>query len=1398
MKLNTCVLAAFLCVSLTEVVMGQEPRFHNHFDIYTTKNGLTQNDVRSIFQDSDGFIWIGTHGGLNRFDGYDFKTYKKEVNDKGSIPSNLIASITEDKNGNLWIGTDDEGIAVLKKGSESFISIKNDKKNPHRLTGNRVITMLVDNNNAVWIGTTEGLNKIVFDSKANTFDIEHFIAEKDNPNSLSDNHIGTLFEDEWGNLWIGTNKGLNRYLNRGDDSNHQFLSYQSDIFRYVRAITVNDSSLLIASSSRLLSLPIEHINRNNPEFRMLKKAAYYDMIIDKAGNIWGINDKGIDVNYMSDGKLATHRFKNNWTDLHSLSKDIVTSIMEDRSGILWVGTNGGGLNSYNPNRKDFLHFRRNNNQTSLSYNKIRAVKEDHKGNLWIGTEGGGLNLLPQGHNNDYGKGFEHFSVNKAVIGGGNYVYSLEIANINGKHKLFIGTGHGSNLEVMDLSDFDNLKKETLSVIRPEGPVFALHYDSEGTLWAGTYLKGLFRIRFDKKGNVANSTRFFKEKDKEKGISSNVIRSINEDKYGNIWIGTDEGVNKLTLQERKKDDPKFIKYIHDAEDPTSISYDYILPIFISSKGDVWIGTLGGGMNKVVPGKTPEDDRFDRVDAGDGLSDNVVKSIEEDEEGFLWISTNRGLSKFDPKTKKTTNYGISDGLQDEEFGELASTKKANGELVFGGVNGANVFLPKTIMTDTSKVSIVFTDLQVLNRDIHPGDTVNRRVLLTSNLNTISKLELLPTENSFSINFSGLHYSSPEKNKYAYKLDGFDEEWIYTKAQNRIAKYTNLSPGKYILMVKASNSDGIWNEEPIQLEIEIRNPLWLTKTALFIYAIIVLLGLWFFRKYTLITNSRKSQLVIEHLEREKTEELSQLKLKFFTNVSHEFRTPLTLISGLIDQLRNPQRDSTEAERHTYYDKIHRNAQVLLNLVNQLLDFRKVEQGMHTVKVSFGNIGSYIQMLTENFNELARKKRIDFTFICKEDITGYYDADIIERIIFNLLSNAFKFTNEEGEVIVSLDFRPEQENLTLEVRDNGIGMSADVKKHLFDRFSHTYVKREHGSGIGLSYTKGLVELYHGTIDFESEEHIGTSFLLKLPYKKEAFVEDVILDEQEGREEPLKDVDWLLESNHNPLKPIGDKSTDREYTLLLVEDNKDILFYLGEQFRDRYNIKTASEGCEALDICLNSHIDLVVSDVMMPGMDGLDFCEALKDDDRINHIPVILLTAKKTSDAKLTGYEKGADAYISKPFDMQELETRIVGLIASRKKLQNKIRTNIDLSPSNVEVTTLDERFLKNVLSYIEKHMDRTDFTVEMLARECGMSQLHLNKKLKVLVGQTANVFIRRMRLKRAAQLLEKNRYSINEVMYEVGFADAKYFRSCFKKEFEMTPSDYQKNHKKETRKMK
>lgn len=1358
-------------------VSGQE--FHNSFRRFNTQDGLSQNDIRSIFQDSDGFIWIGTHDGLNRFDGYSFKIYQKEIDNKNSLSSNLINNIAEDSKGNLWIGTDDEGIILFEKETQRFTAIRNTASQPNIITDNHINSMLIDSDDLIWVGSTEGLNIISYDYNTRDFVVEKVQSSKKQIGALRENRISTLYQDKIGNIWVGTFNGLYRHV-PSKTTGHQFIFYDNGPQSIIRSITSNDSSLLI-SSNNVFALSYREINKHNPKFKLFINTYYSRLLSDSRGILWGSGLNGLHAYYKEHEKMNSYHFSNSWSDHKSLSKNITTRIMEDRSGIIWIGTNGGGINLYNPNKKNFRLYQKNQNAASLSYNKIRAVFEDDYDNLWIGTEGGGANFLASSKYPNYNSGFKQFSVNQGDTGE-NYVYALAALPFQ-RNKLLMGTGYNSNLELIALTSNGRPKTQPQPFdISHTASVFSLLNDENGCLWTGTYGKGLKRIMYHSDGSIKDIKVFRNDVSIGSSLSSNIIRSINEDQDGNIWIGTDKGLNRLTKKEKYEEEPHFIQYFNIADVETSLSNDYVLLTFVDSDNDIWIGTLGGGLNKLLKSDIPGEESFERITTKSGLPNNVIKAIEEDKEDNLWIASNRGLSRFNKHTRTITNFDINDGLQDFEFSELASTTRRSGEMIFGGVNGFNAFFPHEITLDSSEVEVVFTSLNILNQTIKIGQKLNNRVILKKDLNQIEKLDFNHLESSFSIGFSALHYASPESNQYSYMLEGFDENWVFTDAQNRIAKYTNLSPGEYILKVKASNGDGLWTKKSKDLMISVAPPFWKTHWAIAFYWILLMTCLWFFRKYTLITNSRKNEFLLEHLEKEKIEEVNQLKLKFFTNVSHEFRTPLTLILGLIERLQNNALVISKEDRRTYYQKIYKNSQVLLNLINQLLDFRKIEHGKMNLSLQSGNITQYLKDLAESFNELAKRKSIDYEIICHDEIIGWYDKHILERIIFNLLSNAFKFTESKGEI--SFLVASEGDMVKIQVIDNGVGMPKNVQTHLFERFSQSHLKKGTGSGIGLAFTKSLIELYDGEIGFTSKVGSGTNFTVHIPYKKEFFKEEDIEKTLAEDGVATKDLSWLIDQTDLPKQA----SEKKDYTLLLVEDNEDILFYLQEHFKIKYNVEVAHDGNEALNICLGGNIDLVLSDITMPGMDGLEFCNALKQDDRINHIPIILLTAKTSSADKVKGYEKGADAYVPKPFNIEELDSRTEALLANRQILLGKLKKNMDLTPSEVQVTSLDEKFLKRVMSIIEENIGNSEFTVDVLSRECGMSTLHLNKKLKVLVGITANSFTRSIRLKRASQLLQKGQYSVNEVMYEVGFIDAKYFRSCFKKEFGTTPSEHQK----------
>jgi signal transduction histidine kinase/ligand-binding sensor domain-containing protein/DNA-binding response OmpR family regulator len=1366
--------------------------FSNHFDKLNTRNGLSQSDVRCIYQDKTGYIWIGTYDGLNRYDGYSIKNFRKIFDTTNSLRSNLISCITEDSFGNIWIGTDDQGVSMYQKSTGEFIHYRNTTENQNFISDNLITSISIDKKGFVWLGTPKGLNRLSINYNSGKATNQIFRKDQNHYGALNDDHITCLYIDHSGNIWIGTSQGLSRYIDSNSNNKGQFQNYNIDPKSRVTSIQETSNNLIIGGHN-LYDLNKEDINKPNPEFRSLGPIHAYRILTYDDNTIWCATNDGIKIAHYENRTMEqVEHFTHQWGSSESLSNDNALCLLKDKSGIVWIGTNGGGVNIYKPNKRNFRHYRRNESVGSLDRNKIRSIYEDSEENLWIGTEGGkGINFLPKKNSKNYETGFSRINI-PSTDGIQRQVFAINEMDFNNKPTMLFGTGYpynflyGKKQNILNGNFFLDDNR-----IEPKEQVYATLVDNKNIVWLGTYHAGLYRYKLDESGKVIEETNFNHNTDKPNSISSNIIRSLAQDLNGNIWIGTANGLNKLLPEEQSKDNPEFTKYFHNEKEKYSLSHNYILPIFISSKGQIWIGTLGGGLNKVISSVGSKEDHFLTYNTLDGLPNNTIKAILEDDNGNLWCSSNNGLTRFSPENLDFQNFGIENGLQDLEFTELAAYKRASGELLFGGINGFNAFHPKEIHTDTFNVDLVFENLKILNQDIKIRDTLNGRVILPLDINQIQKLSLKHKERSFSIGFSTLHFAAPLQNKYAYKLDGFDSDWIYTSALIRNAKYTNLSPGKYTLRVKASNNNGHWSNKELSLNIYIQSAWWASNGALITYLIIFLGGLLLFRKYTLIKTAKKNEYVLEAMEKQKLEELSQLKLRFFTNISHEFRTPLTLIIGFIERLQTFSATLPELDRQKYYNNIFKNSKILLKLINQLIGFRKLEQGKLKLKVSHSDLTNFISLQSENFHEVANRKKIDFKVSSNQQIITWFDAEIIERVLFNLLSNAFKFTPVSGKINVKL--KCDHEYAYIEVEDNGKGIPEEIQEHIFERFANVDTEGKFGSGIGLSFIKNLIEMHHGTITFKSTENKGSTFKVILPIDKSTYSNEEISENEIIPNDKLNSQNWLLPSFDVDEIVNASSANNKFQNILLVEDNNDILYFLEETFKDRFNIYKAEEGQQALDICLDNNIDLVISDIMMQGMDGYQFCEKLKSDERINHIPIILLTAKNAPENKIKGYSLGAEAYIVKPFSLQELEARVEALLESRNNVIKKFKHDVEITPSEVGLTSIDERFINRVMTFVEENISNSDFTVEMLARECGLGRMELNKKLKALVGFTTNAFIRNIRIKRAAQLLKRNMYSVSEIMYEVGFNDAQYFREAFKKQIGLTPTSYKKKELKD-----
>ncbi len=1369
------------------------------FEQITTRDGLSQNDINDIYQDSRGLMWFGTNEGLNKYDGYSFTIYKPAPLTPGTINSNLVFSITEDQNNDLWIGTTGSGINHFDRQKEIFTPFVHSPTDSKSLISDHVTEVLADKQGLIWVGTRAGLCYLDIEQQEKGFIDLIFPTST---NGEKDVYINAIFDDGKGNIWVGSNRGLWKLIYSEASASWEVnpIPLSADVEHdRVTSLASDRFGALVVGTVDGLFYQTEKGFQN--KFRQFSDKVSMSIQIDEKNQIWAGSNMGLfcfkSLHESSLPSFVAH-YANDPVDPNSLSKDVIRVIYADQTGIIWVGTNGGGLNKFFPKGKPFRVFRKSYQANSLSYNKIRAFFEDSNGTLWIGTEGGGLNYVSaQKEQGDY-KHFHHIPFPQKP-------FALEEIMLRGRKTLLIGAEGMQGFFLMDIdSSSPNLKPIPSQHV--QGFVFSLREDFRGRVWIGTYQNGLYCWNPHAKEGEEEWRNFQYAVGDSTSLSNNIVRKIFEDSKGNLWIGTGKGLNKLSPEESMKSKPRFVRYLNDFAIPNSISHNYILDIFEGQGEKLWIGTFGGGLNMLDLKDIQSDGQFTAYGTEEGLPNQVIKAIQEDESGMLWVSSNRGLSKFDPVAKSFKNFDEQDGLQSTEFSEIASLRRSDGELLFGGVNGFNAFYPAQIFGNTKRPQVTISNLLVSNKPVQVGQQVKGRVILQKAISELKELTLSNSENSFSIEFAALHYAAPSKNRYAYKLEGFDPDWIETASNRRFATYTNLPPGSYTLMVKASNNDGLWNEEPTQLKIRITPPIWLKWYAFVLYFLVILGLMLLFRKYTLIDIQEKHQLILEKWKSEKAEELNKSKLQFFTNISHELRTPLSLIKGPLDNLLL---NETILQHPPLLEKVHlmhKNTRYLLRLLNQLLEFRKLDQGKVNLSLQQADIVAFIRNIAEPFYPLAQTKNIEIEIQSStEKILLWFDPNIVEKVLYNLLSNAFKFTPEKGQIWIKLstvfaDQSPHQEQarlrhyFELSVRDSGPGISPIHQKRIFERFYQAEESHQPGAGIGLAFSKSLLEVHQGEIAVASHEGEGACFKVKLPLDHQQY--DSIHFNQEGIAQPSHLTvaeDYLMHARQREtmdpsptLPPTVSAPGSLLPCLLLIDDNADMRSYLRRELSAHFRIIEAKDGQEGYEKVHSEWPDLVLCDVKMPVLDGISFCSKIKSNDQTSHIQVILLTARSTEESELAGRKSGADAYLKKPFNIEILRLKLLNSIQLKEKLKIRFRTESILEPSEVPYTSPDEAFLQNAMDIIESGLSDSNLNVEMMAKELGISRSKLYVSLKALTGQSPNELVRTVRLKRAAQLIERSNHSIKEIMAMTGFNTASYFSKCFKRQFGVLPSEY------------
>ena len=1403
-----------LTVFLTESLHAQTSNLE--FEHFSSQQGFAQRSVFSVLQDSLGFMWFGTTDGLYRYDGYNFHKYKHDPADPTSLSYNVVISLYEDRSGALWIGTEGGGLNKFERDKEIFTRYQYDPEDPFCLSNNTVASILEDRAGNLWFGTNGGgLNKLT--SGKNGLVPPRFIHYTHNPqdkSSISSDVVGPIHEDESGVLWIGTEEGLNKLAPAPDDTvSPEFIHYRHDpadpkslssnkiysIFEDKAGVfwigTGGGGLNTLNSEERKKRHPaFSHFYHNPEDGTSLSSNVVYSVFEDHSGNIW-IGTLGGGLNKFDRTKDIFTPYTFDPNEPKGLSGNWVYTIYQDRSGILWIGTMPGGLNKLDPGKKKFSHYKHDPyNSAGLSGNRVFSICEDTHGNIWLGTFNAGLNKLINQDDVNAPPNFLHYKHDPADPESlsNNSVFSM-LEDRSGN--LWIGTfGGGLNKLVPEeqgkahpaFIHFKNIPGDPSSL--SNNNIRSIYEDNDGILWIGTEYGLNQYIPEDKTPGSAVFSRYLHDPDDPASLSNNTVWSIYRDGQGILWIGTSGGLNKLIIDDPGNSSHGFIHYTHVPGDPSSLSNNEVSVIFEDTRGILWIGTSGGGLNKF----DRQTEKFTRLKETDGLANNAISGILEDDQGNLWLSTRRGLSRFNPDTEMFRNYFAEDGLKGDEFQQGAYIKSNAGEMFFGGTDGFNRFHPDSIIDNTIIPQIVITDFLLSNNSVPVGfDRSTNRSVLKQSLTGTKLIELNYYDKIISFEFAALDFHLPGKNRYAYRLEGFDQGWRYTKANRRFATYTNLHPGTYTFRVKGSNNDGIWNEAGTSLRIIITPPWWATWWAYMLYGFSIIGFLFSVRRYELNRLNWKNQFKLEEVKLKERTEIDRMKSRFFANISHEFRTPLTLILGPAEKI-NRESSGEEIEKNSTL--IKSNAKRLLVLINQLLDLSKLEAGKLRLTTSKGDLVSFIKGITMSFESFAERKNI--TLEVKADkavIEMYMDREKLTRIMTNLLSNAFKFTPENGQITVAIK-QIDDNVVDIGVRDSGIGIPVEEQSKLFDRFyqvDSSFTREHEGTGIGLALTKELVELHHGTIRVSSKPGEGAEFIVRLPLGRDHLKDAEIIDQAEIENNVVHDGvkdQSEIKLNNDPTKVSGkDNETGVDKNILLiVEDNEDVREFIKSSIGADFQIEEASNGEMGIDKAQEIIPDVIISDVMMPKKDGIELTKILKNEKNTSHIPIILLTAKSGQESKLDGLETGADDYLTKPFDIRELRIRIKNLLNIRKNLQEKYSKGIlSGKRSRKKLSDLEEQFLNRVIEVVNNHLDQEDFSIEAFDQELGMGRVQIFRKLKALTGKSPSRYIRTVRLTRARQMIEDKSGNISEIAYSVGFASPAYFSMCFKEEFGLLPSD-------------
>jgi ligand-binding sensor domain-containing protein/CheY-like chemotaxis protein/AraC-like DNA-binding protein len=1334
---------------------GQEISFAH----LSAEDGLSQNSVLAITQDHHGFIWFGTRSGLNRYDSKRFVTYRANAAQKGSISNNYILSLLADSRKNLWVGTRN-GVNRYRPENDDFEKIGFEKEPGREVYINYLFE---DSKKRIW-ATTSNSVYIINDTKKPVLGLFGPLADR------QPGIVYVVFEDSKSNIWMGTATGLFKLTPKGN-------SFDIKVYRHdpKEIDGLADNSITSITEDKKDQLWIGSLNgglhlydREKDQFKHFKHSGAFSLVNDhirkllpdNQNRLWIGTQEGLSVL-----DINTHRFENFTNEpgkQESLSQNSIHSLYMDNAGTVWVGTFFGGVNSYSPFYNRFSVYNNNSDSFRLNNNVISSIVEDNKGNLLVGTEGGGLNYC------DTKTGKVTYFTNDAARPGSLGSNLVKVIYKDRQNDIWIGT-HGGGLNRIKYEGrgivFNRYSYDAIHGDAPGLEISSILQDHRGILWVGTERKGV--RPFIKNGDKLTQDTGF---DKPLQLLRNTsVGCLLETSSNALWIGTTDGVYVLNgLALRKL---------------TGTNGLTVNCIFEDAAKNIWLGTANNGLVCF----DLNGNRLNSYTVKEGLSQDNVLGILQDGLGNLWISTGNGLVKMNgDRTFRTINR--YDGLAGNTFNNNSYYRDAAGKMFFGGYDGFISFNPDNIKENKQASAVYITGIHFPGSGSKGGENEQDY----KNILQQERLVLEYSQNVFTLDFALLNYIKPGKNSYAYKLDGYDEMWKYTTEPSAV--YTNVTPGEYIFWCKGSNNDGVWGT-PVSLKIKITPPFWKTWWAYAIYAVLFA-GLVFFVTY---------HFYLRALYR-RNNELTQLKLDFFTNISHEIRTHLSLIIAPAEKMIR----STESKLYNTQEvqTIKSNSESLLQLVNELMDFRKAETGHLPLHVTENELVSFVNQVYTSFTELAEEKSIVAKLnTSNNEMTVWFDKEQMQKVLYNLLSNAIKFTPDGGFVEVAL--QENTDSVTIQVTNNGKGIAKENLNKLFDNYfqENDYGQRNTGYGIGLALSKSIVELHKGSIGVNSrlqehgEDHL-TIFTVSLLKGNKHFTGEQLT--AYSKPEPgivFSQASRPVQVSEIPFK--REDTSENKKTLLIVEDNPSIRTFIKDVLANEYNILESADGQMGWELATEHIPDLIISDIMMPVMDGLAFCDKLKTDLRTSHIPVILLTAKTSVANQVSGLQAGADVYLTKPFSIEVLELQVHNLLASKERIRKHFSALLSLPGTEVisnsaiheipeqkpALHPLDEAFLNELIKLVEDHIEKTDFGVAMLSKLVGMSQPVLLKKIKAITDRSANDFVKSLRLKKACRLLLENRYTVYEVAYMVGYENSKYFSREFKKEFGKTPTEFATN---------